>query len=308
MSPRPPRRPVRARSIALVATSVALAYGAGVLTGVVGSSPAPSTDGVLDEAADRIAANSAREVDSEELEAAAVNGMLRALGDRWSTYYEPSDFSSFQDSLEGRYTGVGLWVRASADGAIVVSSVSEGSPADDAGVLPGDVVVAVDGDSTADASVARVAALLRGDPETPVELVTRRGEQRRTSTLVRSTVSTQDVTVERLDDGITVVRVASFTRGVGRQVRDAVERGGSDGTSGVVLDLRDDSGGLLTEAVEVASAFLDGGPVVSYERRGASTVELDALAEGDSTVPLVVLVDGGTASSAEVVAAALQDR
>jgi carboxyl-terminal processing protease len=262
---------------------------------------------VLDEAADRIASQSANEVDSEELEAAAVNGMLRALGDRWSTYYGPSDYSSFQESLEGRYTGVGLWVRGSADGLVVVSSVTPGSPAASAGVLTGDVVVAVDDRSTDGATVAKVAALLRGDPDTPVRLEVDRAGERVEFSLVRSTVDTRDVTVERLDGGITVVRVASFTRGVGRQVREAVD-GGDDDTTGVVLDLRDDSGGLLTEAVEVASAFLDGGPVVSYERRGASTRELEAVADGDSTVPLVVLVDGGTASAAEVVAGALQDR
>jgi carboxyl-terminal processing protease len=101
------------------------------------------------------------------------------------------------------------------------------------------------------------------------------------------------------------VRIPAFTRGVGRRVRTAVA---ARRTAGVVLDLRGNPGGLLDEAVETASVFLDGGAVVSYTRRAGDTVNLDAVADGDVLVPLVVLVDGGTASAAEVVAGALQDR
>jgi carboxyl-terminal processing protease len=110
--------------------------------------------------------------------------------------------------------------------------------------------------------------------------------------------------------GPTVARISipAFTRGVGRQVRTAVAAAARARSAGVVLDLRGNPGGLLDEAVETASVFLDGGPVVSYTRRAGDTVQLDAVSVGDVRVPLVVLVDGGTASAAEVVAGALQDR
>jgi len=298
----------RAATAAMLVALVTLSYVAGLVTGVVGSSAPTSTSersGVLDEAADRIAARAATPVDRAALNQAAVDGMLGTLGDRWSTYYGAADYASFSQSLEGRYTGVGVWVRESG-GAVRVSSVTPGSPADDAGVRTGDVILAVDGNSTEDASIAAVASLLRGAPGTKAELALRRGDDRRNVTLDRSTVTTHDVTVDRVASDVTVVRVSAFTRGVGTQVRDAVSQAGSG--AGVVLDLRGDPGGLLTEAVEVASAFLDGGRVVSYERRGSGTTRLDAVGSGNATVPLVVLVDGSTASAAEVVTGALQDR
>ncbi len=126
--------------------------------------------------------------------------------------------------------------------------------------------------------------------------------------LARATFSTDDVVVERLAGGISRVAIIAFTRGVGRDVARAMAAEGAGRTGGVVLDLRDNPGGLLDEAVAVASAFLDGGPVVSYERRGAKPRTLDAFEGGDTATPLVVLVNPSTASAAEVVAGALQDR
>src|SRR5688500_7392211 len=111
------------RVVAFVA-AVALAYVGGVATGVVGrgSPDAGNRQGVIDQAADRIAADAAEPVDRKELERAAVEGMLRTLGDRWSTYYGPTEFASFQDALDGRYSGVGLWLRPVAAGGVEVGS------------------------------------------------------------------------------------------------------------------------------------------------------------------------------------------
>ncbi len=133
----------------------------------------------------------------------------------------------------------------------------------------------------------------------------------RTVDLTRVAVTSDDVTVDRLPGGVLLVSVDAFTRGVGRQVRAALAADASSRPSdraGVVLDLRANSGGLVDEAVEVAGAFLDGGVVVSYDRRGRDTRTLEAAPGGDVATPLVVLVDGGTASAAEIVAAAMQDR
>ncbi len=293
----------------LVATAAVVAmgasYGAGVVTGVVGSSG--STEGVIDAAADRIEQSAAQPVDRAELERAAVEGMLKALGDRWSSYYDPSEYASFEDALEGRYSGVGIWVRAGRSG-VVVSTVQSESPAAEAGLVPGDVVVAVDGWPTSGGSVGEVVQRLRGPAGSEVVVSVDRGGVISTMAVTRSVLDTSEVTVEQLADGVTRIDIRTFTRGVGRSVRDALAGDPASYSGGVVLDLRGNPGGLLDEAVEVSSAFLDGGPVVSYEQRDAPDRTLYAVGAGNTSVPVVVLVDGGTASAAEVVAAALQDR
>jgi carboxyl-terminal processing protease len=303
------------RASALVGL-VAVAYVGGVVTGVVGSDdeqPAPRSAGVIDEAADRIVAKAARPLDRDALERAAVEGMLRALGDRWSTYYGKSEFTSFQSALEGHYSGVGLWLRGvpgavAGGGGVEVGSVQPGSPAEQAGLLPGDVLLRVAATDVTSADVPTTAGLLRGEEGTTVLVAVRRGSATRTVRLARATFSTDDVVVERLAGGISRVAITAFTRGVGRDVARAMAAEGSGRAGGVVLDLRDNPGGLLDEAVAVASVFLDGGPVVSYERRGAKPRTLDAFEGGDTATPLVVLVNPSTASAAEVVAGALQDR
>jgi carboxyl-terminal processing protease len=287
---------------------MAVAYVGGVVTGVVGTDTSPRPTGVIDEAADRIASKAARPVDRKALERAAVEGMLKVLGDRWSTYYGASQYTSFQDALDGHYSGVGLWLAAAPAGAVRVGSVLAGSPASRAGLRSGDVIESVASEHVRDAGVTRVAELLRGRADTTVHVVVRRGSVTQDLRLTRATVVSDDVVVEHLRGDISRIQVRAFTSGVGREVRDALAAAGDRGSGGVVLDLRDDPGGLLTEAVEVASVFLDGGPVVSYERRGRAAETLDAADGGDLTTPVVVLVNSSTASAAEVVTAALQDR
>lgn len=296
--------PRRVLTVSAVVLAVGASYAAGVITGVVGST---SSTGVIDAAADRIEESAALPVDRSELERAAVEGMLKALGDRWSSYYEPSEYASFAEALEGRYSGVGLWVRAGRSG-VVVSSVQPGSPAADVGIEPGDVILAVDDWTTSSGSVGEVVQRLRGETGTTVDLALVRDGIAMNVSLTRAVMTTSDVTVERLADGVTRIDIRTFTRGVGRSVRDAMAADPAAFAGGIVLDLRGNPGGLLDEAVEVASAFLDGGPVVSYEQRDAPDRTLYAVGDGNTATPVVVLVDGGTASAAEVVAAALQDR
>lgn len=307
----PRGRPAR---VAAVVVTVLTAYAAGVVTGTT-AAPAPATagpvgspGGVLDSAANRISATAEHPVSRAELDGAALRAMVGVLDDRWSAYYAPADFARFQAALDGYYSGVGLWLGRSPDGRLRVTSVESRSPAARAGVLDGDEVVSVAGRSVTHRAVADVVADLRGVPGTELSLVVRRGTAQRSVTLRRATFAYGDVTVAPAGRGVVRIRVAAFSRGVGRHVRAAVASARAHHAAGVVLDLRGDPGGLLDEAVETASAFLDGGPVVSYQRRAEPRRELAAMGRGDITTPLIVLVDGGTASAAEVVAAALQDR
>jgi carboxyl-terminal processing protease len=302
------RRPLR---IAAALAALTTAYGAGAATvELVGGNGKASAGAhsVLDEAEQRIAAQSAHPVSEATLERAAVEGMLAALDDQWSAYYAPQDFQRFEQVLSGSYTGIGVWIRRGADGTLRVVSVAPGSPAASAGLHRGDVLVSVAGRSVAGRSVADVVTGLRGDAGTVVAIVVERDGRDIPLRLARVALANDDVSASMMTPNVETLRIAAFTHGVGRWVRAKVAAAEAAHLSGVVLDLRDDPGGLLDEAVETASAFLDGGPVVSYEQRGHQTQVLDALGNGDTTIPVVVLVDGGTASAAEIVAAALQDR
>jgi carboxyl-terminal processing protease len=214
----------------------------------------------------------------------------------------------FRQVLNGAYTGVGVWVRRTAAGRLRVISVDSGSPASRAGVHSGDTLVAVNGHAVAGESVSDVVSGLRGTAGSDVSLQVSRGGHTVVARLRRTRVADRDVHASTVAPGIVQLRVAAFTSGVGRWVRAQVANAQKAGDTGLVLDLRDDPGGLLDEAVETASAFLPNGPVVSYVQRGKAPMTLQALGGGNTSIPLVVLVDGGTASAAEIVTAALQDR
>jgi len=297
----------RARhGLRLTATLLALAafFAFGFMAGRVGRRGGGS---VLDEAATRIAADAAGTVDRTTLEKAAINGMLSALGDRYAVYYGTAEYADFQRMLQGRYTGLGVWL-ARVDERVEVTSVVPGSAAAQAGIRTGDEIVAVDGRRTAGGTVASVVGAMRGSAGTKATVEIRRGVAVRRLVLRRSDVVTRDVVVDRPGDDVRRIRVSAFTRGAGRQVRDAVARASADRVSGIIVDLRGNPGGLLHEAVEAASALLADGVVVSYRGRGVDEQVYDVLSPGDTTTPVAVLVDSGTASAAEVVAAALQDR
>ncbi|MFJ6939501.1 S41 family peptidase [Streptomyces sp. NPDC101132] len=240
----------------------------------------------------------------------AAEEVVSRSGDRWAVVYDQTEYAEFEAALDGHYTGVGLWVEAGRDGRIQVSRVQRGGPADRAGIREGDLVRSVDGHRVTGLGPARVVGLLRGEADravagTPVVLVLERDGRTRTETLRRERLSTEPVTVERLPDGVLLIKVSAFTKGSGERVRAAV-REAPRGT-GVMLDLRGNRGGLVTEAVTAASAFLDGGLVATYDVRGDQRA-LYAERGGDTGRPLVALVDGGTMSAAELVTGALQDR
>ncbi len=282
----------------------------GFLAGRVGrTTPTDAAQsGVLDSAADQIREKAATDVSREELQRVAIEAMLKKLGDKYATYVAADDYTRFQQLLDGRYTGVGLWLARHVDGAIEVVSVLPASPAAAAGLEVGDRVVSVGGRAVSGQAVSDVVSALRGAAGTEVSLSVRSGADTHELELRRADVDTADVTHDEPASGVTRIQVKAFTRGVGRQVRDLVAQLAARRTSGIVLDLRGNPGGLLIEAVEVASAFLDGGVVVSYAGRGVEPQSFSAAGRGDTTTSLAVLVDGGTASAAEVVAGALQDR
>jgi carboxyl-terminal processing protease len=299
----------RIRPVAVAA--VLAAFGAGVVTGTVvhrGVRPVRH-DTVLDQAVRTIESHAAVPVPASVLQQAAVDGMLKALGDPWSAYYEPTEFARYEQTLSGSYSGVGIWVRRASDGLLRIQSVQSGSPAATAGLRPGDIVTAVAGLPVAGRTVADVVDALWGRPGTSVTVRVDRNGRPVTRVLSRATIRNGDVSAQRIVPGVERLRIAMFTHGVSRWVRARVRAAQQEHLRGIVLDLRDNPGGLLDEAVRTASVFLDGGTVVTYVQRGSAPDPLGTRgARGDTGIPLVVLVNGGTASAAEIVAGALEDR
>ncbi|MFJ9666730.1 S41 family peptidase [Streptomyces sp. NPDC101219] len=306
-----PRRLRRGAALTLVFASVLVA---GAATGSLpGAGPVATADG----ARSALPAGHHTEVSEAAREAMAdgtspVEAAQRAVsrsGDRWAAVYSQSEYEEFEEALDGQYTGVGLWACA-RDGRIEVTRVGDGSPADRAGIRVGDRLRSVDGAGVDGRPVTEVVALLRGDNTdapagTRVRLGLERDSRTWTETVRRARLSRESVAVRELAGQVTVVTVGAFTKGSGEQVRKAVRR--APAGAGIVLDLRGNSGGLVTEAVTAASAFLDGGLVATYDVDGEQRA-LHADPGGDTARPLVALVDGGTMSAAELLTGALQDR
>ena len=271
----------------------------------VGRISQPS-NGVLDEAQASISQYGNKGATQDLLRRAAIEGMLRASGDRWSSYYGVKEVGTFDQTLAGRYTGVGLWLRPGRSGGVDVASVISASPAEKAGVIAGDSIITAQGVDVSSASVPVVSALLRGDAASEVKVTVVRAGNQIDFTLPRIAVLSNDVTADSLKNGVLLIRVNAFSRGVGNQVADILAK--SPHKNGVVLDLRDNPGGLVEEAVAVTSAFVSGGVVVSYERRGQATVVMDATEGSTEHGSLAVVVNSQSASASEIVAAALQDR
>lgn len=266
-----------------------------------------TSDSVLDEVTKKILANSATQTDKQTLERAAIDGMLKSLGDKWSQYLPSTGTKSFEESIEGQFSGIGVWIRSNESGAVSVAGIVPSSPAEFAKIQNGDVIESVDGVSTYNKPLSEVAILLSGDQNTNAILAIKRNDESLSFNVKRTNLKSNPVTAKILKDGVISIAISEFNRGSARALRSALASN-SQSSTGVILDLRGNPGGLLVEAVDVAGAFLKGGLIVEFHRAGKSPEVFNAIGNGDSRTPLVVIVDRGTASAAEVVAAALQDR
>lgn len=251
-------------------------------------------------------------IDPNKLADGAVKGMVDSLNDPFASYFITGDYTTkVEKGLGGRFEGIGATVNATASGSFAISSLVPGSPAEKAGLVPGDVILKV-GDTAVDGlSVAEIVGLIRGPRDTPVTLTIQAAATAKVSalTLTRAAVQFPTVSVTMLGYGIAQVRIASFVPQTSGELDQALKQLQDQQVKAIVLDVRNNLGGLLTVAVDTASQFIDRGLVVSQMDSAGKRTDLDARGDGRfTTVPMVVLVNRFSASGSEVVAGALQAR
>lgn len=249
-------------------------------------------------------------VDNQKLIEAALQGMMTSL-DPHSNYLAPTSFGDLRERTEGQYSGVGLTI--SADGGLIkVISPMDDSPASRAGVQAGDVISAIDGQSASGLTVSQVSEKLRGAMGTSVVVTfLRDGEEPREVTLTRAVIKIESVN-GRIEGDFGYLRVATFNENTGRELTETIARLQAENPNlrGYVLDLRNNGGGLLNAAIDVSDAFLERGEIVSQRGRRPDQIERYAARPGDLTggLPVVVLINYGSASASEIVAGALKDQ
>jgi carboxyl-terminal processing protease len=268
------------------------------------------------EAWERVESHFIGELPTEkEVTYGAIRGSLGLLDDPYTVFVEPVARQQERETLQGTFGGIGATIRRPEEGGDVVLEPIAGNPADRAGVAFGDVLIAVDGTPiTTEMTVQQVAALIRGEKGTTVTLTILRQEE---AEPVDIEVERDDILIpsvsyrllEETADPIGYIQLTRFSGESSNEIREAIADLQEQGAASLILDLRHNGGGLLDAAVDVADHFLEGGPVLYQESREEGEQVQRAAAETLAPdIPLVVLVDGATASAAEILAGALQDR
>ena len=264
------------------------------------------------EALDAIHDRYYRRVDRRALSNAAIAGAVDKLDDRFSTYLSPNEYGVFQQALNNEFSGIGTAVRKVRSG-LRVETVYPGSPAKRAGIRVGDVITRAGSHRLAGLAEDAATALVKGRAGTTVRLTIRRGSRTLRRRVTRARISVPVVRARIANAGGTraaYVALSTFaTRTAHEQVAEAIRRLKRRGAKGIVLDLRGNTGGLVTEAQRIASMFIAEGAIVTTRGRAVAERTLEAVGQPIAgRMPTVVLVDGGTASAAEIVAGALRDR
>ncbi|MBV9818072.1 MAG: S41 family peptidase [Solirubrobacterales bacterium] len=268
-------------------------------------------DKLVDQVLGLITKDYYRRVNRSQLVNKGLEAAVASLDDPYTAYYDPSAYGSFQDETNPHLTGIGIDIRSVPQG-LLVEAVFGGSPAARAGLASGEIITQVGSTSLANRSINFSSSLIKGRAGTAVRLTVRRGSHQRSISVVRADV-TVPVASSRIVryQGIKLgyVQLTTFAPGAGDEVRAQVAQVRAAGARALILDLRENGGGLLEEGVNVASIFIPDGTIVSTD--GRAQPRQVYMAKGDAiptSIPLVVLVDHRTASAAEIVTGALQDR
>jgi len=272
---------------------------------------------ILQQVFDFIQRNHVEEVDSRVIFEGAMTGIFEALGDPYSAFLPESEMRGMNDTTQGTFGGVGLFISQSTRRGgdrhpyVEVASPIEGTPGWRAGINPGDLIVEIDGETTSGLTMEEVLSRLRGPPNTDVGLLIRRGERLEFPvTLTRAIIEVPTARHAMIGD-IGYLSLLSFTPMTANRAAEALAYFRTNNYRGVILDLRNNYGGLLNAAIDVSSLFLDGGTVVSTRSRIPAENQTFATRRSavvGQDIPVIVLINRGSASASEIVAGALKDR
>ncbi len=249
------------------------------------------------------------ELDDHEMAEAAIRGLIDALDDPYTSYLSPEQNDVSTAQLEGNFSGIGAVITV-RDGELLVVAPIAASPAEDAGIKPGDKILKVDGELTAELTLVESMMKIRGEKGTRVTLMVLHEDEETPGEIeiVRDTISIPSVEMEMLEDSIAHIKITNFTNQTEGELEEVLDNVKSHGGKGIILDLRDNPGGLVSAAIAVVSQFVDEGIVVYALDNKDERTDWNADAGGVALdIPMTVLVNAYSASASEVVAGALQD-
>ncbi len=249
-------------------------------------------------------------LDAHELFYGAIRGMLAATGDPYTTFFSPKDNQEFKEDISGTFDGIGAEM-GMKDGVITIIAPLDGAPSEKAGLMAGDKIVKIDGESSSNLSIDEAVKRIRGPKGTKVTLtVFRSGEQEtRDITVTRDTVLVKSVRFEMKDDGMALIRISRFGDDTEKEFKDAVDQAIQQHARGLIIDLRNNPGGYLESAVNMGSLMIPSGKTIVIEEDGSGNRTPTMAKGGDvlSKIPTVVIINAGSASASEILAGALRE-
>lgn len=298
----------RIRVVLVMALLTVVIVTSGVHQRVVATEETYDTLKVFTEVLTLVRHNYVESTDSKELVFGAIRGMLEGL-DPHSSFMPPELYKEMQIETQGSFGGLGIEITVRERYLTVVAPI-EGTPADRAGIVAGDRIIRIDGAATKDMTLVDAVRKLRGPKGTPVTItILREGQEPFDVTVTRDIIEVHSVRTSDLGEGIGYIRLTSFQERTSRDLQEELKALREKGMRGLILDLRNNPGGLLTQAVQIADIFLEKGKPIVYTEGRAKSQNLSFVDqhENPQDIPMVVLVNKGSASASEIVAGALQD-